>query len=275
MADIYTYLSQKSLGAVWGHSLCFNSTGTKAYFVSQEATPNRVREVSLSTPWDISTASLSGNTLSPTTYLQGCFIAPDDSGIFICRGQTAGVYDVYQYSLAGDLSTAAYVRTKNFTDAAGTGTAWMFSGCFSPLGNRLILVGNTTSGGLYLTRYNLSAPFNISTAVKAEARAFFSGAFNPSIFASASGRRVYATNRLSTSIYRISLAEEWDLSSWSSTDSTDISNNKISGIAADEENAMLYLLEELNPGKLLAYSFTPFQAEFWTNFSEQTEIMPV
>ena len=276
MADIYTYLSTKGLGAVGGHSLSFNQAGTRAFFVSQEVVANVVRELTFATAWDISTAAFSGNTLSPTTYLHACFLAPDDSNIFICRAQTYGNFEIYQYSLSGGLSTAAYVRTKNFTDAAGTGSNWVHSGSFSSSGLKLILTVNTTIGGLYLTRYNLSTPFDISTAVKAESRYFFTGAFsNPSIFASQTGRRIYGINHVNSNLFRFDLGVEWDLSTATTTDTTSLGPYRLTGIFANEVLERMYILEEPGNGtsNLLEYSFTPAEFEFWTNFSGQTEIL--
>jgi len=273
MADIYTYLSSKSIGSLNGLSLCFNSSGTRAYFVSTEVVPNRVRELSLSVPWDISTAVFTGDTLSPTTYLYSCFIAPNDSALYICQSQSYGVFNVYQYSLAGGLSTASYVGVKNFTDAAGTGSYWIHSGMFEPTGQQLILAVNTTGGGLYLTKYNLSSPFNISSAIKVDAEYFFTGAFTPQIFASPTGKRIYTVDAVPGVLSRFDLSTPWDFSTLTTTDSFATGIDHITGVFASEEVEKLFLLVGTSPGSIREYSFTPVPVEFWTNFSGQTEIL--
>ena len=155
----------------------------------------------------------------------------------------------------------------------GGGTSWIFSGAFNQNGLKLMLTFKSASGGLVLVTYFLSAPFDISTAVKQESRAFFSGAFQPSIFVSKTERRIYSTNRYTTNLVRIDLGEKWNLASVTSTDATDMANDHLSGIFANEESERLYLLYEHNPSAILEYAFVPLQTEFWTNFHSQTEII--
>jgi len=275
MADIYTYLATKNLGVDYGYSLSFNSTGTMAYIVYQSLSPERVRELSFSIPWNISTATFTANTLSPTTYLQSCFLAPDSSNIYICQRLAYGVFNVYQYSLSGDLSTAVHVHTKDFSDAAGTGSNWIHSGFITADGISLFLSVDTSSGGLRITKYVLSSPFDIETAVKVDVFTFFSGGFAPNLFMSPTGRRLYAVNFGTANLIRVDFSTAWDLSTYTETDITDIGGARIAGFFANEDSEIFYILKDpgTNTLDLNTYGFTPVPVEFWTNFSGQTEIL--
>ena len=104
--------------------LAFKSDGTKMYVTGNDG--DTLEEYTLSTAWDVSTASasysldISGEETSP----EDVEISSDGKYIYVAGGQQDGI-DVYALSTAYNLSTASYVRTAG---VSGTGTT--LSSCF-------------------------------------------------------------------------------------------------------------------------------------------------
>jgi hypothetical protein len=88
----------------------FKDDGTK-FFVTGDS-GNAVYEYSMSTSWDITTSSYSGNsfsTASQDTSPVGIFFAPDGDYCYIIGQATNFVYE-YSLSTAWDASSASYVQ---------------------------------------------------------------------------------------------------------------------------------------------------------------------
>lgn len=86
----------------------FKSDGLKMYVMSQDT--GKVYQYTLSTAWDISTASYASksfSTGSQTSYVMGFWMSPDGTQLFVLDYDDL---DIHQYSLstAWDISTASY-----------------------------------------------------------------------------------------------------------------------------------------------------------------------
>jgi hypothetical protein len=135
-----------------------NSDGTKMYILG--AASNKVFQYSLSTAWDLSTASYDSVSLSysaqVTSDVRAMTMSNDGLKLIIAKSSTD---TMYQYSLgtAWDLSTASY-------DSISLVTSGMFTDTIKDIGisddgTKLFQLG-------YRTVYELimSTPFDISTA---------------------------------------------------------------------------------------------------------------
>ena len=136
--------------------LFFKSDGTKMYVIG--TTNDRVYEYSLSTAWDISTASYVQNfsVAAQSTNPQGIFLKPDGTVMYVAA---TGLSKIYQYNLstAWNISTASYIR--NF-DASTQDTS-ITAAFFKDDGTKMYVLGNT---GDKVYQYDLSTAWDISTA---------------------------------------------------------------------------------------------------------------
>jgi 6-phosphogluconolactonase (cycloisomerase 2 family) len=179
--------------------IAFNTNGTKMFVVGY--TGQDVNEYTLSTGFDISTASYSQNfsVASQDTGPAGLAFNTDGTKMFISGITNDNVYE-YTLSTSFDVSTASFVDSFSFsaqvTDPRGIE--------FSSDGTILYLVDRSTDS---VYQYNLTVGFDISTA--SYSGASFSVASqdtNPhcAIF-NGTGSKMYVTGRGTDIIYQYSL----------------------------------------------------------------------
>jgi len=121
-------------------SLKFNSTGTTMYVIAGSS-QDSIYQYTLSTAWDISTASYASKTLSlasEDSNPRGLDFNSDFSKVWICGAVTG---DVYQYSMttAGDISTASYDGI-TFDTASVSGFGIAYDMQFKSDGTKLFLL---------------------------------------------------------------------------------------------------------------------------------------
>ncbi len=182
--------------------IAFNSSGTKMYMVG--STSDSVHQYSLSTAFDLSTASydsvsfsVSGQDTTPYD------IAFNSSGTKMYMvGNTSDSVHQYSLSTAFDLSTASYDSVSfsvSGQDTIPLGIA------FNSSGTKMYMVGNTSDS---VHQYSLSTAFDLSTASYDSVSFDVSGqdttpvgiAFN------SSGTKMYMVGSTSDSVYQYSLA---------------------------------------------------------------------
>jgi len=137
--------------------IAFNSDGTKMYIIGEGS--DRVHQYSLSTGFDISTASydsvsflVSSQDTAPTSLT----FNTDGSKMFVTGNTNDSVYE-YSLSTNFDISTASY--TQAFSVAAQD--TQPFDIKFNPSGTKMFVIGEQNRN---VNEYSLSAAFNISTA---------------------------------------------------------------------------------------------------------------
>ena len=180
--------------------IAFNTDGTKMYIMGR--TGDDINQYSLSTAFDISTASFDSVTFSVATQESapnGFAFNPDGTRLFVV-GQTSD--SVFQYSLATafDISTASYDSVSLSISAQ---EAVSSSIAFNPEGTRMYITG---SGSDNINQYSLSTGFDLSTAsfdnltfsVAAQESAPFALAFNTE------GTKMYIVGSGSVSIHQYS-----------------------------------------------------------------------
>jgi len=138
--------------------LAFSSDGTKMY-VSGEIS-DYLYQYSLSTAWDVSTASYDSVSFDPTA--QGvnpyCIrFKPDGTSLFIILNDQDTIFQ-YTLSTAWDLSTASYA-SKSFSVSTQENNPIGMS--FANSGTKLYVIGNTNDT---VYEYTLSTAWDISTA---------------------------------------------------------------------------------------------------------------
>jgi len=124
-------------------NIFFRQDGSQ--FVALGSTNNTVYRYSLSTDWDLSTASFdTGQSFDFTTQdatAQGIFIRPDGKRMFMAGNSNTELF-AYSLNSAWDLTTATFL-TGNVLDVSGQDAA-IRDVFFSPDGQHLYVVGNST-----------------------------------------------------------------------------------------------------------------------------------
>jgi sugar lactone lactonase YvrE len=174
--------------------LFFKDDGTRMYIIGQ--TGNDVNEYSLSTAWDISTASYVQNFSVATqeTSPNGIFFKPDGTKMFVI-GESGDDVNEYSLSTAWDISTASFVQVFSVAtqDTSPTG---LF---FTPDGTRMFILGDSDDD---INLYLLSTAWDISTADFVEL--FSVGAQDTSpagLFFKSDGTRMYVSGKTNASVY--------------------------------------------------------------------------
>ena len=197
-----SYVKSFSVGAQESlpTDLFFKPDGTVMYVTG--ASGDDVNEYSLSTAWDISTASyvrrfsVVGQDNGP----QSVFFRPDGTAMYITGTGGDAVYE-YSLSTAWNVATSSYVRT--FSVAAQESTPTGIS--FKPDGTAMFVLGNL---GDAVYEYSLSTAWNISTA--SYVRSFSVGAQEPTsqgLFFKPDGTAMYVVGSGGAAVYEYSTAE--------------------------------------------------------------------
>jgi hypothetical protein len=156
----YSGLS-KSVSATAGTptSLFFKPDGT-SFYITNDSTTDTVQQFNLSTAWDISTATyITAYTFTQDTLPSGLEFSPDGTKMHLI-GDTNNT--VYQFALSTpwDLTTTATTPTYTFSVATQETSPQGIE--FNSDGTKMYIVG---VGADAILQYNLSTPWNITTAV--------------------------------------------------------------------------------------------------------------
>ena len=219
--------------------VAFSADGTKMYMVG--AFSDSVHQYSLSTAWDLSTASydsvsfdVSGQDDQP----HGLAFSSDGTKMYVTGVQTDAVY---QYSLtAWDLSTASY----DSVSLGVSGQDRLPSGlAFSSDGTKMYIMGggNKTAYQYSLTAWDLSTASYDSVSFSVEAQDFN----HTEVAFSSDGTKMYMVGGSNDSVHQYSLSTAWDLST-ASYDSVlhDVSGQDVNpqGAAFSADGTKMYVV---------------------------------
>jgi sugar lactone lactonase YvrE len=138
--------------------LFFKPDGTAMYIVGSAT--NRVYQYTLSTAWDVATASYASKSFSVSgqeNNPSGLFFKPDGTAMYVV-GSTADTVFQYTLSTAWDVSTASYASKSFLVSGQDTSPTGLF---FKSDGTAMYVLGST-SNSVY--QYNLSTAWDVSTA---------------------------------------------------------------------------------------------------------------
>lgn len=167
--------------------LFFKSDGTKMYVTDD--TTDSIYQYSLSTAWDVSTASYdTGKTLdlNPSNDPRGIYIKSDGTRLFLASNSPDGVYS-YTFSTPWDVGTLTY--DSKYKDIGPNFPSGIW---FNPDGTRMFLSDGI---GRYIYQIELSTAWDITTATWVLADRMQINATNNvrDIFFNSSGTKLYAT----------------------------------------------------------------------------------
>lgn len=137
--------------------LYFSENGDYLYMIG--STSDSIHQYTLSTPWDLSSASFTRtqSVSAQDTVPEGLFISNDGLNLYTIGSTNDRVYQ-YSMSSAWDISTLSFVRFYGVAtqDAIPKGLS------FNPDGTKMYIIGDTNDR---VYQYNLGTAWNISTAI--------------------------------------------------------------------------------------------------------------
>ena len=200
----------------------FKSDGTKMYVCGQAA--DSTFQYSLSTPYDVSTASYDSVSFNHTAQVANAncydlFFKTDGTQMYVMFGVNDTVYQ-YTLSTAWDLSTASY-SSKSFS-VASQESGEPGGLAFSNDGTKMYVVGE---GQATVFQYTLSSAWDLSTASYAsKSFSVASQDTKPSGIAfSTSGNKMFISGENTDNIYLFILSTPFDVTTASFSVSLDIS----------------------------------------------------
>jgi len=227
------------------HGVAFNSDGTKMYIIGASA--NRVIQFTLSTPFDISEATLlAGSVCTEGIAGDGLKITFNSDGtkFFLVDDGTQDV-EILTLTTAYDISTCSNTGSKDF------GTTNLRDLKFSNDGKKVFLYDE---GGTHsLKQYSLSSAFDISnptlvttyTGTSSKTLKQLTGNENKvnGLAFSSDGTKMFVTN--DTKITEFTLSNPFDLSNVTSEGRENISDEivKISGIAFNNDGSKMFIVD--------------------------------
>jgi sugar lactone lactonase YvrE len=184
--------------------LFFGDSGTKLYVVG--STTDTVRQYTLSTAWDISTASyasLSFSVATQETAPRALFFKPDGTKMFVI-GTTGDDVNEYDLSTAWNIGTASFVRV---SVAVGEGTPtglW-----FKEDGTKMYVTGTTNDT---VREFTLSTAWNVSTISFVRSLSIGFETLPTGVTFKDDGTELYVLGQTNDTVYEIQLGTAWDIS---------------------------------------------------------------
>ena len=218
----------------------FKPDGTKMYIVG--STGDAVYQYSLSTAWDLSTASYDSVSFSVSaqdTFPLAVTFKPDGTKMYISGTTNDRIYQ-YSLSTAWDLSTASYDSVSFSVSAQEANPAGL---TFKPDGTKMYVGGSSSS----VYQYSLSTAWDLSTAsYDSVSFSVVSQDTGPrGIVFKPDGTKLYISATTSDSIYQYSLSTAWDLStaSYDSVSFSVVSQDTFpSGIVFKSDGTKMYVV---------------------------------
>jgi len=214
----YIYNSKSKLISAQDSSaqdLFFKHDGTIAYTMG--GTNNAIYQYTLSTPWDISTATYASKSLvfSSTfgeSSVQAFFITSDGINLYLLGSSVDRVYHL-KLTTPWDISTG--IRP-NLYDAVTQVTAGTATGVkFGDSGTKMYILSTSTQEVVY--QYTLSTAWDILTASYASKSLTITtqDATMTDIAFSSDGTKLYGIGDTNNTVYQYTLSTPWDISTGS------------------------------------------------------------
>ena len=225
----------------------FGDSGTKMYVMG--GTNDTVYQYTLSTAWDVSTATYANKSLSVTTLEAtpaGLFLKDDGTKIYV-TGITNDIIISYTLSTAWDVSTGiADYSAKSFSVATQVPATTFVSIFIGDNGTKMYALSGGAAATDTIFQYTLSTAWNISTATYAS-KSFVvntQDATIQGIFFKTDGTKLYVIGATNDTIYQYTLSTAWDISTASyDTVSFSVAAQEITptGLYIDSSGTRMYV----------------------------------
>ncbi len=215
-ADSYSIASQDTNP----RDVAFSPDGTRMFMVGNAK--DRVYQYSLSVPWDVTTASYTGDSHSVRSqddFSQGLAFSPDGTRMFVVGAENDRVSQ-YDLSDPWNVTSASHTGDSSKVTSQANIPADI---TFSPDGTRMFMVG-VADDRVY--QYTLTTPWNITTASYDDISHDISQDIDSTGVAfSPDGSKMFVTGYDKNRVYQYSLSDPWNVATVSYDDfSLDISS---------------------------------------------------
>lgn len=182
-------------------------SGIKVIYIGSNT--DSVRELNLTTPFDLTTASVGGSfsVAAQETGPTGVFLRGDGTKMYV-TGETTGsaVYE-YNLSAAFDVTSASFVQSLSVS-AQDTNPKGVF---LRDDGLKMYVVGSQNAS---IYEYNLSTPWDISTAAFSQSKSISAQDTTPEgVYIKSDGLRMWAVGSQNDDVYEYDLSTAWDITS--------------------------------------------------------------
>lgn len=244
-------------------ALFFKSDGTKMYYAG--INNDTVYQYSLSTAWDISTATYDSVSVSLSGYtgsVKAIFFKSDGTRLYVNGGGNV----TYQWNLstAWDLSTASYSTQSSSVMLPGSGTVY---GLFiKPDGTKAYTIEQSTDT---IYQFSMSSAWNISTiSYDSVTLSVQTEAGEPrGIWFNSTGTKLYVYDNGFGRVHTYTLGTAWDLSTASYDSSYLTAVAEITQIYVRENDLGFYGVKR-GAGAILQYSTTTDATLTWPSSIE-------
>ena len=201
--------------------LFLKSDGTKLYTIGY-VNYNEIYQFSLSTPWDISTATYDSISydIGEEARTRSIFFTEDGASLYVLGDDEDTVFQ-YSLSTPWDVSTMSYTSKSYTYSEDGVGRSLQFKND----GTKMFIHG-TDNDTVY--QYTLSTPWDVSTASYDSVSFSIAGITFVGMQMNRNGNVLYAIDATNTDLREYTLSTPWDLSTISNTGVT-YDYNAVSG----------------------------------------------
>ena len=189
--------------------MSLKTDGTKMYVIG--ASDDKVYQYTLSTPWDVTTASYASKSFSvggQEGYPVALAFSSDGAKMYVSGGYNSTIYQ-YTLSTPWDVSTASYA-SKSFNVTTAPMYGYGPDGIrFNSDGTKMFVVTNINKDILEIA---LSTAWDVSTASYTQ-KVDAGGIYSPwGLEFNDDGTKVYITSSSNLRIYQFALSSAWDIS---------------------------------------------------------------
>jgi hypothetical protein len=225
----------------------FRPNGSDFYTVG--ATTDIIRRYTMSTPWDITTATATNTSATVgDTEPTGLYIKPDGLSLYV-TGRGSDVVREFSMSIAWDITSSSLTFVRSFSVASQDTSPEGIS--FSDDGTKMFIVGQS-SDRVY--QYNLSTAWNISTAVYNNVNLTFVFPA-PQIYEenvpvdisfALGGTRLYVLGTARDNLYTFKLSTPFDLSTAQFFTKDYVAWNRQTGLYVRDDLSQAFIIETAN-----------------------------
>ena len=255
----------------------FKPDGLKMYVVGD--TGNDINEYTLTTAWDVSTASYNQNfsVAGQESTPYSLFFKTDGTRMYVC-GAAGDDINEYDLSTAWDISTASYSTRLALSQYTSAPTALYFKSdgtgvyilspssdnviqyslgvsgflvrtqetnptglWFKPDGTKMYVTGSASDN---LNEYNLSTAWDVDTASYSQAFSFAAQEATPEgIFFKSDGLKLYMIGRTGDDVYEYNLSTAWDVSTASYDQSYALPAGRPEGLFFKSDGTKMYVVD--------------------------------
>ena len=247
------------------------NNGTKLY--QQDISNNLVREYNLSTAYDLTTATSTGNTINSQSYggisegsPRAVFVSPDGVHLYTV-GSSNGRGGRFDMSTPWDLSTASYVQLYDF---GGYGSTYGL--VFSPDGLNAFTLTDSNDD---INGFSLTTAWDLTTISK-DSGQFGLGAISAGgwegLSVSTDGTKLFPS--LGSTVYEVRLSTAWDITTATYTAGNNLATAYTLRGSQPIQNGLQFTLQNGNKVEMwntgLAYIPTGYQPVHTTNSTDTT-----